>query len=65
MQQARQADTSTSPTGCPFCESKQISTVSKRPDKESYWRCAHCDEIWNALRLMQATQYGTPVSVWR
>jgi transposase-like protein len=60
-----QANSAVPPTGCPFCYSKDISTVSKHPDKESYWRCGRCEEIWNAQRLLQAKQYSTPASVWR
>ena len=36
--------------GCPVCRSSAVQTVSKAPDRESYWRCTTCGEIWNPAR---------------
>jgi transposase-like protein len=52
----------TIPASCPACRSSSISTVSKSPDAESYWRCAECGEIWNAGRREKEQRGG---SVWR
>lgn len=38
------------PGVCPGCGSAAISTAAKRPDAQSYWRCASCGEVWNAAR---------------
>jgi len=38
------------PTACPACRSSSITTTSKSPSSDSYWRCARCGEIWNEVR---------------
>ena len=38
------------PTSCPACQSSTIVTTAKSPDADSYWRCEHCGEVWNASR---------------
>ena len=40
----------TPPTACPACQSSKISTTARNPDKNTYWRCGGCGEIWNASR---------------
>lgn len=39
------------PLSCPACKSSSIVTTAKFPDRESYWRCTQCGEVWNASRL--------------
>lgn len=40
------------PSACPACRSDAITTTSKTPSIESYWRCNSCGEIWNGSRTM-------------
>jgi transposase-like protein len=40
-----------SPTSCPVCRSRELTTTSKTVTSASYWRCLTCGEIWNAERL--------------
>jgi transposase-like protein len=39
------------PKSCPFCKSLNVKTTSKEVNASTYWRCAACDQIWNAGRL--------------
>ena len=47
---AKEADGTQAPVACPACTSPAITTTSKNPSAESYWRCRRCGEIWNAGR---------------
>lgn len=38
------------PSACPACQSRSISTTAKSPDANSYWRCEACGEVWNVGR---------------
>ncbi len=38
------------PTSCPACKSSSIVTTAKMPDRDSYWRCKDCGEVWNNSR---------------
>ena len=38
------------PAACPACHSSSIVTTVKKPDADTYWRCAKCGEIWNVGR---------------
>jgi predicted Zn finger-like uncharacterized protein len=38
------------PSACPACQSSAIVTTVKKPDADTYWRCAKCGEIWNVAR---------------
>jgi predicted Zn finger-like uncharacterized protein len=38
------------PAKCPACQSAALTTASKSPDRESYWRCTACGEVWNPSR---------------
>ena len=43
------------PSVCPACRSSSVSTTSKSPDAESYWRCEACGEVWNVSRRRTMT----------
>ena len=43
------------PSVCPACRSSSVSTTSKSPDAESYWRCEACGEVWNVSRRRTVT----------
>lgn len=47
-----------SPTTCPVCKSRELTTTSKRVTSASYWRCLSCGEIWNAERLEAGSRYS-------
>jgi transposase-like protein len=38
------------PSACPACRSSSIVTTVKKPDVDTYWRCAKCGEVWNVAR---------------
>ena len=38
------------PASCPTCGSSSIVTTAKIPDRDSYWRCKDCGEVWNDSR---------------
>jgi ribosomal protein L37AE/L43A len=40
----------TPPIACPACKSPTISTTSRKPDENTYWRCGTCGEVWNPGR---------------
>lgn len=44
------SDATTVPSACPACRSSSITTTSKSPQADSYWRCSACGEVWNAAR---------------
>ena len=48
------------PTSCPFCRSKDLSTASKVINESTYWRCEKCGQIWNPGRL-NLVNSGKPV----
>ena len=50
------------PSACPACRSLSISTTTKNPDDNSYWRCATCGEVWNAARRGDPRRGSNP---WR
>jgi transposase-like protein len=50
------------PCACPACESASITTTSKTPNADSYWRCGACGEIWNVAR---SPRIRTGASAWR
>lgn len=52
----------TTPAICPGCQSPSISTTTKSPDVQSYWRCHSCGEIWNVSRR-QSSRFGA--QSWR
>jgi predicted Zn finger-like uncharacterized protein len=45
------------PTKCPACQSAALTTASKSPDRESYWRCTACGEVWNPSRVRTTHTY--------
>lgn len=46
------------PTHCPTCRSKDLTTTSKVANAASYWRCAACGEVWNVGRLREGSRYA-------
>ena len=38
------------PSACPACGSRDMTTTSKAVTVESYWRCVSCGEVWNQNR---------------
>jgi transposase-like protein len=40
----------TTPTQCPACQSRKITTTARNPNEHSYWRCDSCGEVWNVAR---------------
>jgi transposase-like protein len=42
------------PSRCPTCNGRQIVTTSKTIDRETYWRCVSCGEVWNLDRCRSA-----------
>jgi transposase-like protein len=56
-----QLDSTTNrPSVCPACTSVSVTTTSKHPDVNSYWRCEQCGEVWNISRRHE--HLGSP---WR
>jgi transposase-like protein len=53
-----QARVVTLPTICPACRSSSITTTSRNPDENSYWRCGGCGEVWNASRRSDVQRGG-------
>ena len=49
----------TIPIVCPACQSPAISTTSRNPDDNAYWRCTGCGEVWNASRRNVPGKQGT------
>ena len=47
---SRTAEPDAPPAVCPACKSAAITTTSRKPDENAYWRCGGCGEIWNAAR---------------
>jgi hypothetical protein len=47
---ARATAPAAAPTTCPACRSTEITSVTRTPDENAYWRCDRCGEIWNAGR---------------
>jgi transposase len=43
-------DTVTAPQTCPSCGRSAVTSGSKKPSVETYWRCESCGEIWHAGR---------------
>ena len=46
------------PGKCPQCGGRQLTTTSKRIDRDSYWRCLSCGEVWNSNRHEPPSRYG-------
>ena len=49
----------TSTARCPACQSASTVTTAKIPDRDSYWRCTMCGEVWNVSRS-QNDRYSRP-----
>jgi transposase-like protein len=46
------------PGKCPQCGGRQLTTTSKRVDRNSYWRCLSCGEVWNSNRHEPGQRFG-------
>jgi transposase-like protein len=42
------------PSRCPACNGRQMVTTSKTIDRQTYWRCVSCGEVWNLDRCRSA-----------
>jgi len=43
---------------CPCCGSRELTTTSKAVDKNTYWRCLSCGEVWNLDRRNTGSRFG-------
>lgn len=46
------------PTQCPECGSRKVTTTNKVVTISTYWRCEGCGEIWNAGRRKPSSRYA-------
>jgi hypothetical protein len=46
------------PTRCPACGAGEFTTTSKATDRDTYWRCLGCGEVWNLERRAAGTRFG-------
>lgn len=46
------------PAKCPDCGGRQLTTTSKAIDKDTYWRCLSCGEVWNRDRRNNGSRFG-------
>lgn len=47
------------PTRCPACGAKEFTTTSKAADRNTYWRCLACGEVWNLERRAAGSRFGS------
>ncbi len=47
------------PSRCPSCDGRQMVTTSKTIDRETYWRCVTCGEVWNLDRCRPSYRSGS------
>jgi predicted RNA-binding Zn-ribbon protein involved in translation (DUF1610 family) len=54
------------PSACPSCGGRELTTVSKTVDVSTYWRCVRCGEVWNVSRRAagQPRTYGVRRDSW-
>ena len=48
------------PTNCPSCRSRNLTTTAKAIDKNTYWRCLACGEVWNLARRQSDRSQAFP-----
>ena len=48
------------PTNCPSCRSRNLTTTAKAIDKNTYWRCLGCGEVWNLARRQSDRSHAFP-----
>jgi transposase-like protein len=48
------------PTHCPSCRSRDLITSAKAIDKNTYWRCVACGEVWNLGRRQSNRSQNFP-----
>lgn len=48
------------PTNCPSCRSRNLTTTAKAIDRNTYWRCVSCGEVWNLGRRQAARPHNFP-----
>lgn len=46
------------PAKCPNCGGRDMTTRSKVIDRNTYWRCVTCGEIWNLDRRDIRSPFG-------
>jgi transposase-like protein len=46
------------PAKCPACGGGELTTTSKVVDRDSYWRCLACGEVWNLERRSSVARSG-------
>lgn len=46
------------PARCPACRSQDVTTTSKIPSVDNYWRCGSCGEVWNVARHRAGSRYA-------
>jgi transposase-like protein len=60
MNQRDEAQVAAPPTHCPSCRSRDLTTTSKAVDKNTYWRCVACGEVWNLGRRQSTRSQNFP-----
>ena len=48
------------PTNCPSCRGRNLTTTAKAIDKNTYWRCLGCGEVWNLARRQSDRSHAFP-----
>jgi uncharacterized Zn finger protein len=46
------------PVRCPACGARELNTTSKVIDRNTYWRCLACGEVWNLIRRETGGRFG-------
>jgi uncharacterized Zn finger protein len=46
------------PARCPGCGGRELTTTSKAIDRNTYWRCLSCGEVWNLDRRDTSRRFG-------
>jgi transposase-like protein len=60
MNQRDEVQVAAPPTHCPSCRSRDLTTTSKAVDKNTYWRCVSCGEVWNLGRRQANRSHNFP-----
>ena len=51
--------TTTAGGACPTCQSVAVTTTTKAPNTDTYWRCEACGDVWNSARTHRAPRVRT------
>jgi transposase-like protein len=46
------------PVRCPGCGGRELTTTDKAIDRNTYWRCLSCGEVWNLDRRDTGSRFG-------